>query len=92
VRQKSTLSDMLFSVEQVVHYLSLGYELRPGDVIAMGTPGSLPWPAGYQPGPNDSRRIPGRTHMRPGDVCEVEITGLGVLRNAIVADEAPPKR
>lgn len=88
-KQKSALSDMLFSVEQVIHYLSQGYTLRPGDVIAMGTPGALKPPAGYVPGPNDSPRIPGRTYMRPGDVCEVEITGLGMLRNPIVADTTP---
>jgi 2-keto-4-pentenoate hydratase/2-oxohepta-3-ene-1,7-dioic acid hydratase in catechol pathway len=90
-KQKSPLSDMLFSVAQVVHYLSLGYRLRPGDVIAMGTPGSLKPGPGYVAGPNDSKRIPGRTHMRPGDVCEVEISGLGVLRNPIVADPAPAR-
>jgi 2-keto-4-pentenoate hydratase/2-oxohepta-3-ene-1,7-dioic acid hydratase in catechol pathway len=88
-KQKSALNDMLFAVEQVIHYLSQGYMLRPGDVIAMGTPGALKPPAGYVPGPNDSPRIPGRTFMRPGDVCEVEITGLGVLRNPIVADTTP---
>jgi 2-keto-4-pentenoate hydratase/2-oxohepta-3-ene-1,7-dioic acid hydratase in catechol pathway len=88
-KQKSELSDMLFSVEQVIHYLSLGYQLRLGDVIAMGTPGSLKPAPGYVPGPNDSKRIPGRTHMKPGDVCEVEITGLGVLCNSIAADTTP---
>jgi 2-keto-4-pentenoate hydratase/2-oxohepta-3-ene-1,7-dioic acid hydratase in catechol pathway len=74
-RQNSSLSDMLFSVAQVVHYLSLGYRLRPGDVIAMGTPGAL------QP--------PGIAHMKPGDVVDVEISGLGLLRNTIAAGERP---
>jgi 2-keto-4-pentenoate hydratase/2-oxohepta-3-ene-1,7-dioic acid hydratase in catechol pathway len=85
-KQKSTLDDMLFSVEQVIHYLSTGYLLRAGDVIVMGTPGALHPPPGYQPTAYDSKRIPGRTRMHPGDTCEVEITGLGVLRNPIVAD------
>jgi 2-keto-4-pentenoate hydratase/2-oxohepta-3-ene-1,7-dioic acid hydratase in catechol pathway len=85
-KQKSPLDDMLFSVEQVIHYLSTGYLLRAGDVIVMGTPGALHPPSVYQPSPWDSKRIPGRTRMKPGDVCEVEITGLGVLRNPIVAD------
>lgn len=85
-KQSSTLGDMLFSVEQVIHYLSQGYSLKPGDVICMGTPGAIKPPPGYKPGPNDSPRMPGRTYMRPGDVCEIEITGLGVLRNPIEAD------
>ena len=91
VRQKAPLDDMLFSVAQVIHYLSIGYTLQPGDAIAMGTTGALP------PAPDDvlgndlsqqagRMKIPGRTNMRPGDTVEVEITGLGVLRNPIVAD------
>lgn len=82
-KQKSRLDDMLFSVEQVIQYLSTGYRLRPGDVIVMGTPGALRPGPDYVPGPNDSDRIPGRTHMKPGDVVEVELTGLGVLKNPI---------
>ena len=88
-KQKSPLDDMLFSVEQVIHYLSTGYLLRAGDVIVMGTPGALKPPPGYQATAQDSKRIPGRTRMKPGDVCEVEITGLGVLRNPIIADPTP---
>jgi 2-keto-4-pentenoate hydratase/2-oxohepta-3-ene-1,7-dioic acid hydratase in catechol pathway len=92
-RQKAPLDDMLFSVEAVIHYLSVGYTLQPGDVIAMGTSGALVPEAGDAVG-NDlstqvgepGKRILGKVHMRPGDVVEVEITGLGVLRNGIVAD------
>src|ERR1700722_508939 len=91
VRQKSGLDDMLFSVAQVINYLSVGYTLQPGDVIAMGTSGAIP------PAPDDvegnnlkaqvrQNPIPGAVHMKPGDIVEVEITGLGVLRNPIVAD------
>jgi 2-keto-4-pentenoate hydratase/2-oxohepta-3-ene-1,7-dioic acid hydratase in catechol pathway len=88
-KQNTTLDQMLFSVEQVIHYLSTGYTLQVGDVIAMGTPGALRPPAGYVPGPEDSPRVPGRTRMKPGDECEVEISGLGILRNPIVADPTP---
>ncbi|NQV56766.1 MAG: fumarylacetoacetate hydrolase family protein, partial [Rhodospirillales bacterium] len=49
-----------------------GYTLQPGDVIVTGTPGSIP-------GTNK--------RMEPGQVCEVEITGLGVLSNPIAASE-----
>jgi 2-keto-4-pentenoate hydratase/2-oxohepta-3-ene-1,7-dioic acid hydratase in catechol pathway len=91
-RQKAPLSDMLFTVGQVINYLSIGYTLQPGDVIAMGTSGALP-PAPDDLAGNDLKAqvrkvpIPGSVHMRPGDTVEVEITGLGVLRNPIVADK-----
>ncbi len=85
-KQNESLAKMIFPVEQVIHYLSTGYTLQPGDVIVMGTPGALKKPPGYVLGPYDSPRNPGRTRMKPGDLCEVEITGLGVLSNAIVAD------
>jgi len=91
VRQRAPLDDMLFDVSSVVSYLSQGYELRPGDMIAMGTPGVLPAESQDVEGLNLARqhgpfKIPGLVHMRPGDVVEVEISGLGVLRNAVVAD------
>lgn len=85
-KQNETLDKMLFSVEQVIHYLSTGYTLQPGDVIVMGTPGALKKPPGYVLGPYNSPRNPGRTRMKPGDVCEVEISGLGTLSNPIIAD------
>lgn len=91
VRQRAPLDDMLFDVASVIAYLSEGYELRPGDMIAMGTPGAL------KPGPQDAEgndltrqygpfKTPGLVHMRPGDTVEVEIEGLGVLRNPVRAD------
>ncbi len=82
---------MLFDVAAVISYLSSGYALRPGDMIAMGTPGALP-PADDDAAGRDLSRqygpfkTPGLVHMRPGDTVEIEITGLGVLRNQIVAD------
>jgi 2-keto-4-pentenoate hydratase/2-oxohepta-3-ene-1,7-dioic acid hydratase in catechol pathway len=85
-KQNETLDKMLFSVERVIHYLSSGYMLQPGDVIVMGTPGALKKPPGYVLGPYDSPRNPGRTRMKPGDRCEVEISGLGTLSNPIIAD------
>ena len=85
-KQNESLDKMLFSVEQVIHYLSTGYTLQAGDVIVMGTPGALRNPPGYVLGPYDSPRISGRTRMKPGDRCEVEINGLGVLSNPIIAD------
>lgn len=90
-RQNSLLSDLLFDVEQVVSYLSSGYELRVGDIIAMGTPGAIP-----RDDPNDIGndvtkqfgpiKVKGLVHMRPGSTVEVEISGIGTLRNPVVAD------
>jgi 2-keto-4-pentenoate hydratase/2-oxohepta-3-ene-1,7-dioic acid hydratase in catechol pathway len=91
VRQRAPLDDMLLSVAQVVSYLSEGYCLRPGDLIAMGTPGALKPEPGDAEGLDLSRqygpfKTPGLVHMRPGDVVEVEIDGLGVLRNPVIED------
>jgi 2-keto-4-pentenoate hydratase/2-oxohepta-3-ene-1,7-dioic acid hydratase in catechol pathway len=86
-RQNAPLDDMLFSVEQVIHYLSTGYTLLPGDMIAMGTPGALPPHAHETLRPVGRHKILGPVNMKPGDRVEVEITGLGVLANAIMGDE-----
>ncbi|WP_028219296.1 fumarylacetoacetate hydrolase family protein [Paraburkholderia oxyphila] len=91
VRQRAPLDDMLLSVAQVVSYLSQGYCLRPGDIIAMGTPGALPPEPDDLEGKDLSRQFgpfptPGLVHMRPGDLVEIEIDGLGVLRNPVILD------
>lgn len=89
-KQHSDLDAMVFSVGDVIQYLSTGYVIRPSDVIAMGTPGAIPPPDDWQPGPNDSTRVRGRTHMVPGDTVEIEISGLGTLVNPIAADGWTP--
>lgn len=86
-RQNAPLNDMLFPVEQVVHYLSTGYTLLPGDVIMMGTPGALKPHPGEDLKPAGRHGVLGVVNMKPGDKVEVEITGLGILKNTIVADE-----
>ncbi|QBR01990.1 fumarylacetoacetate hydrolase family protein [Paraburkholderia pallida] len=93
VRQRAPLDDMLIDVAHTVSYLSRGYRLRPGDLIAMGTPGALkPQPDDLE-GQDLSRQFgpfptPGLVHMRAGDVVEIEIDGLGVLRNSVITDPA----
>jgi 2-keto-4-pentenoate hydratase/2-oxohepta-3-ene-1,7-dioic acid hydratase in catechol pathway len=91
-RQNAPLNDMLFPVEQVIHYLSTGYTLLPGDVIMMGTPGALPPHPGETLQPSGRHKILGQVNMKPGDKVEIEITGLGVLANTIAADEKPSYR
>lgn len=90
-RQDSPLDDMLFDVASVVSYLSEGYRLRPGDLIAMGTPGALKPKPGDTEGLDVSKqygpfKVPGLVHMKPGDLVEVEISGLGILANPVAPD------
>jgi 2-keto-4-pentenoate hydratase/2-oxohepta-3-ene-1,7-dioic acid hydratase in catechol pathway len=88
-RQNATTDLMVFDVPQLINYLSQGYYLRPGDVIVSGSPGSLPPHPGETPPPpmqGGKVYVPGMVQMKPGDVCEVEISGLGTLRNPVAAD------
>ena len=75
VMQHSPFSLMAWDLDYLVHYVSTFTRLRPGDVISTGTPGGV-----------GARRNPPR-YVRAGEVIEVEVTGIGTLRNQ-VADEA----
>jgi 2-keto-4-pentenoate hydratase/2-oxohepta-3-ene-1,7-dioic acid hydratase in catechol pathway len=66
-KQNSNTSDLVYSIVQLVSYLSQATTLLPGDVIMTGTPSGV--------GP-----------ILPGDVVEIEIPQVGVLRNAVVAE------
>ncbi|MEY4879246.1 MAG: hypothetical protein RJB62_715 [Pseudomonadota bacterium] len=72
--QDSTLDRMIYGPKQLIEYISSFTELAPGDVIVSGTPGGVGW----------VRKPP--VWMKAGDVVEVEIEGVGLLRNTI-ADE-----
>jgi 2-keto-4-pentenoate hydratase/2-oxohepta-3-ene-1,7-dioic acid hydratase in catechol pathway len=76
VMQHAPVADMIFSIPRVIAYCSTFTELVPGDVIATGTPGGV-----------GSRRDP-QIWMKAGDVCEIDISGIGVLRNPIIDEEA----
>jgi 2-keto-4-pentenoate hydratase/2-oxohepta-3-ene-1,7-dioic acid hydratase in catechol pathway len=71
VMQSQPTADMLFSVPVIIAYLSTFTELSPGDVICSGTPGGV-----------GAKREP-PVWMKPGDVVEVDIPGVGLLRNPI---------
>ena len=71
--QSSDTSHMIFSIPKLINYASTIFTLVPGDVIVTGTPAGVGW----------SRKPP--RFMEPGDVCEVEIEGVGLLRNPIMA-------
>ncbi|MEL6205337.1 MAG: fumarylacetoacetate hydrolase family protein [Pseudomonadota bacterium] len=73
VRQASTTRAMLFDVAQIVSYLSQFMTLEPGDLIATGTPAGI----------GMAQQPPG--FLRPGDVLETEVGGLGRQRARIVA-------
>lgn len=75
VVQDATISQMIFDIPRQIEYCSSFTRLEPGDVIATGTPGGV-----------GSRRTP-PLWMKAGDVVEVEIDKIGLLRNGI-ADEA----
>jgi 2-keto-4-pentenoate hydratase/2-oxohepta-3-ene-1,7-dioic acid hydratase in catechol pathway len=72
--QQDSAGNLIFTVAQIVAYLSTFTELLPGDVIATGTPAGV----------GMSKRPP--RYLRDGDLFEVEISGLGVLRNPVVND------
>jgi 2-keto-4-pentenoate hydratase/2-oxohepta-3-ene-1,7-dioic acid hydratase in catechol pathway len=65
IRQSESTKDLIFSVDEIVSYVSRYFTLMPGDVIFTGTPGST-------------------SAMKPGDVVEIEVEGVGVLRNTLV--------
>lgn len=72
--QQDCVGNMIFPVARLICYLSTFTELCPGDVIATGTPAGVG--AGRKP----------PKFMRSGDVFEVDISSLGVLRNVVQAD------
>jgi 2-keto-4-pentenoate hydratase/2-oxohepta-3-ene-1,7-dioic acid hydratase in catechol pathway len=73
VMQDSDTSDMIFSVAQIVAYMSNFMALRPGDIIATGTPSGVGM--GMKP----------QRFLRPGDVVELEVQGLGGQRQTAIA-------
>lgn len=72
--QHSNTSQMVFPVSELISFISQTMTLEPGDIVATGTPSGV----GYV------RKPP--VFLRPGDVVEVEIAGVGVLRNPVVAE------
>lgn len=70
--QSARLGEMIFGVSQLIEYCSKFTRLEPGDVLVTGTPGGV-----------GARRQP-PVWLKPGDVTEVEIDGIGLLRNDII--------
>jgi 2-keto-4-pentenoate hydratase/2-oxohepta-3-ene-1,7-dioic acid hydratase in catechol pathway len=76
VVQHESVGELCFDIPQLIEYCSTWAELLPGDVIVTGTPGGVG--AGRTP----------PLWMKAGDNVEVEISGIGVLRNPVVAEAA----
>jgi 2-keto-4-pentenoate hydratase/2-oxohepta-3-ene-1,7-dioic acid hydratase in catechol pathway len=72
-RQSSRTSKMIFDAKEIIHQLSLGFTLLPGDVILTGTPEGV----GYAMQPPQV--------LKDGDVVDIEIEGIGRLSNPVRA-------
>jgi 2-keto-4-pentenoate hydratase/2-oxohepta-3-ene-1,7-dioic acid hydratase in catechol pathway len=77
VLQDSSTAQLIFGVQRLVEFVSAAITLEPGDVIATGTPSGV----------GDARTPP--RYLVDGDVVEVELEGVGVLRNPCVAEARP---
>jgi 2-keto-4-pentenoate hydratase/2-oxohepta-3-ene-1,7-dioic acid hydratase in catechol pathway len=76
--QSARTSDMIVSVVKTIEYFSTFTTLRPGDVIATGTPGGV----GF------ARTPP--VWLTPGDLIEVTVEGIGTISNRVVAEQGAP--
>jgi acylpyruvate hydrolase len=76
VMQSARTSQMIVDIPSAIEFFSSFTRLRPGDVIATGTPGGV----GF------ARQPP--VWLLPGDVIEVTVEGLGAIRNRVVAEDA----
>lgn len=70
-KQNASYQQMYFKVPRIIAELSRNMTLLPGDIVSTGTP----------PGVGFARKPP--EFLKPGDVMETEITGVGILRNAV---------
>jgi 2-keto-4-pentenoate hydratase/2-oxohepta-3-ene-1,7-dioic acid hydratase in catechol pathway len=73
--QRTQTDDLIFDIPHIIAYISGFTELMPGDVISTGTPEGV----GF------ARKPP--LWLKPGDTVEVEISGIGVLRNSVIAEK-----
>jgi 2-keto-4-pentenoate hydratase/2-oxohepta-3-ene-1,7-dioic acid hydratase in catechol pathway len=73
-RQNDVTDNLMFPFRYLVSHLSTFYHLKPGDIIATGTPNGA------------GARFDPPKYLRPGDIVEVEVPGIGVLRNEVAAE------
>ncbi|MNT62048.1 Ureidoglycolate lyase [compost metagenome] len=77
--QSANTSDMVFDVESLIVTISEAITLEAGDLIVAGTPAGI----GHAREP--------RLYMKPGDICEVEIERIGLLRNRVQSAAPAPQ-
>ncbi len=70
VQQDASVSEMIFSVDDIIAYITAFMTLEPGDLIATGTPSGV--------GP-----------LTPGSKIQIEISGIGILENTVIPENAP---
>jgi 2-keto-4-pentenoate hydratase/2-oxohepta-3-ene-1,7-dioic acid hydratase in catechol pathway len=70
-RQNDTTASLMFPFRYLISYLSTFYRLKPGDIIATGTPNGA------------GARFDPPKYLKDGDVVEVEVPGIGILRNRV---------
>lgn len=75
VMQSTKTDDLVFNVPQIVSYFSKWYRFQPGDLITTGSPAGV----GFGRNP--------QVFMKPGDLIEIEVEGIGKLSNRLVAAE-----
>jgi len=71
VMQDANTDQLIFNVSALIELISVAMSLEPGDVIITGTPGGV----------GAARKPP--VFMKPGDLFEVEIEGMGILSNTV---------
>ena len=74
-RQNDVTSNLMFPFRYLISYLSTFYRLKPGDVIATGTPNGA------------GARFDPPKYLKEGDVCEVEVPGIGILCNPVKTEQ-----
>lgn len=75
LRQNDNTDNLMFSFEYLVSYLSTFYQLKAGDIIATGTPNGA------------GARFDPPKYLTAGDIVEVEVSGIGCLKNGVITEE-----
>jgi 2-keto-4-pentenoate hydratase/2-oxohepta-3-ene-1,7-dioic acid hydratase in catechol pathway len=73
IMQSTKTDDMIFKLPELISYFSQWYQFNPGDIVTTGSPAGV----GFGRDP--------KVFMKPGDVVEVEVEGIGILSNKISA-------
>ena len=76
IRQSARTSEMIFSVPEIIEYVSSSVQLATGDLILTGTPGGVGLATG--------------AYLRAGDLVEIDIEGIGRLTNPVAAGNSAP--